>query len=78
VCTQNTNTVDERQRRVDSIRDKLTADANPQSAKTASLIRWATFGYLSPSVDDIANLFLLLFASLPLSGGLIRMIARRR
>ena len=42
VCTQNTNTVDERQKRVDAIRDRITADANPQSAKTASLIRWAT------------------------------------
>ena len=78
VCAQTNNTVDERQRRVDGIRDRITADANPQSAKTASLIRWATFGHLSPSVDDIANLFLLLFAALPLSGGLIRMVAGRR
>src|SRR5262249_29629856 len=59
-------------------RDKVASDANPQSAKTANLIRWATFGHVQPSIDDIKNLFLLLFASLPLSGGLIRMIARRR
>jgi hypothetical protein len=61
-----------------SERDKIASDANPQAAKTAALIKWASFGLLAPSVDDIANLFLLLFALLPLCGGLIRMIARRR
>ena len=78
ICRQRIDTVNERQKKFDKARDDVAAEANPQAAKTAKLVAWSTRSHLSPSVEDIEMLTLLLFALLPLCGGLIRMIARRR
>jgi hypothetical protein len=49
---------------------------DPQSAGAARLIAWLTAGVVSPKLDDIAVLRLLLLTLLPQIGGLVLLVAR--
>jgi hypothetical protein len=76
VCRTREDAVTDRQKKLDNARDAVAAEANPQAAKTAKLVAWAT--PWKPSVEDVAMFYLVLSAFLPLCAGLIRMAARRR
>jgi hypothetical protein len=56
---------------------KVTAQAKPESADFAKLVKWVSFGRLEPKVDDFDILWLLFRTLLPQIGGLVLMLAKR-
>ena len=57
--------------------DKVAAEAKPDSADFAKLVKWVSFGRIEPKVDDFDMLWLLFRTLLPQLGGIVLMLARR-